>query len=784
MKTKNLSGLLLGTTVTSRRPPALEMVVIARGTFALAPNEPIKLIEGLFPLCQGAMTGDVFEEDDEEHRGEVVYSSDFAAYKPRADLLLRGACYAPGGAPVRECPVRFVVGSFAKNLRVIGPRVFSDDSPGAVISSPIPFTRMALSYKNSFGGPGYEQNPVGKGYGTRELPTIEGAVGVKSRGDRPEPAGFGPLSPHWSQRRRALGHAYGRPYREARAPFYSEDFDFAYFNAAPPDQRLPGFLRGDEDLLFQNLHPTLPILKAGLPGLRVRAFVNDREKRFREVPLSLDTLFADLEQQTVTLTWRGLDRVKEDDLSDVQTILLASEAMAEAPRAARYYNDQLDAFERDPLELKALGLESPPHAPLDEAELDPIKALQPKLDRLSDPDRERVLRAVTKAIESAKPHADIGPAIIAALHGAEKKPSAPVVAMKPGVMPPARRRSLLRPAVLAAEKAQRAAEKGGVALPGIEAISALALSDEREPGRGDRPADPATSHDFSEQDLSYKNLSGRDLRGANFEGAILTGASLRGSSLAGARFTYANLCDADLSGADLTGADFAMAILYGARASGAIFRRAILDYAFFGKADLSRADLSEAKGESTYFPEADLTRAKALRCHFHQAIFEGSRLPGADFSEAHLTRCFFGRAVAREAHFTGATLTKTSFAGATLERASIADAHGEGTIWQGAALSRADFSFASLPSSHFTESSADEANFFGADLRACRFYRASLARADMSRSNLFEADLCKAVLSGAKLVNANLYGAKLLQASGVGSNFTGANLKRSTLEEK
>src|SRR5262249_9198174 len=158
-----------------------------------------------------------------------------------------------------------------------------------------PFTEMPLTWANAFGGPGFARNPAGKGHGTIELPTIEDPSRlIQRRGDQPEPAGFGPLNPAWPQRAGKVGREYGKSYRDKRAPYYAEDFDWSYFSAAPADQQLPGYLRGDEELTFVHLHRDATTFSARLPGLRVRAFVKDVEARFREVRLSLDTLFADL----------------------------------------------------------------------------------------------------------------------------------------------------------------------------------------------------------------------------------------------------------------------------------------------------------------------------------------------------------------------------------------------------------------------------------------------------------------------------------------------------------
>ena len=96
------------------------------GRYILTP-----IVKGTFELCQDAVaepavtqlfpTGDEPYADDAESTGSPRYSSDFARYKPRADLLVVGTCHPPGG-PVPSCTVGFQVGQRGKTLRVWGNR--------------------------------------------------------------------------------------------------------------------------------------------------------------------------------------------------------------------------------------------------------------------------------------------------------------------------------------------------------------------------------------------------------------------------------------------------------------------------------------------------------------------------------------------------------------------------------------------------------------------------------------------------------------------------------------
>ncbi len=353
MKTKNFTPMPLGTRVTARQPRRPEMTVIVRGKFKVVQGGPLELIEDPEnPLVQGFMSADLFAEEDDERLGESLQPGDFADFKPHAEALLKGSCHAPGGVEVSEARVRMSVGAWSKSLSVVGRRVFSDSRSGAALSKPLPFSAMPITWANAFGGPGHADNPVGKGLSSSEAPTIEplGAT-LGSRGSRVESVGFGPINPQWELRKRKLGTNYGDAWKRDRAPFYADDFDWTHFQSALPDQWFP-YLRGDEPLSFFNLHREHALLETRLPGLTVRAFLRDDQGNVREVKLNLDTVFADLEDDAVYLTWRGLCPVREEDLKDIETLLVASEAL-DAPQPAAHYRALLEAFEADPLGFEA-----------------------------------------------------------------------------------------------------------------------------------------------------------------------------------------------------------------------------------------------------------------------------------------------------------------------------------------------------------------------------------------------------------------------------------------------
>ena len=278
--------------------------------------------------------------------GSPRYESDFAYFKPRADLLLVGNCHAPRGKQARWCPATFRAGEVSKTLTVFGDRRWERRGLSWRTSEPELFRTMPLRYERSFGGHKFAANPVGSG-GQRvkdeqgeefqPLPNLEDPRRlIESRRDRLPPAGFGPLSATWETRKAKTG-TYKKNYLETRWPWFPEDFDWGHFNAAPEDMQVEGYLRGDEELYFQNLHPVHSEYTSRLPGIRVRCFVNRRtspdaeQTEFVEVSMNLDTLWADMETEQVVLVWRGWTQVASEDHEDVQDIFITTERLTEQP---------------------------------------------------------------------------------------------------------------------------------------------------------------------------------------------------------------------------------------------------------------------------------------------------------------------------------------------------------------------------------------------------------------------------------------------------------------------
>ena len=133
------------------------LALLVKGTFDLQQDE-----RAVASGDQAFATGDEPYPDDDEGSGASRYSSDFAPFKPRADLLLAGHCHPPGG--VTSCDVTFAVGAQGRTLRVCGDRRWERHLVRRKATAPEPFQRMELRYERSYGGPKFAPNPVGRGH--------------------------------------------------------------------------------------------------------------------------------------------------------------------------------------------------------------------------------------------------------------------------------------------------------------------------------------------------------------------------------------------------------------------------------------------------------------------------------------------------------------------------------------------------------------------------------------------------------------------------------------------
>ena len=234
-------------------------------------------------------------------------SGELSPFLAKADVLFVGHAYPPEGAPSPRSTVRLAVlrngwALIDKTLTVTGDRATAELAPKA-------FQQMPVVYERAFGGLGHAENPLGTGVEAskgRSLPNF-----ARSAGEHAEPAGFGPISWAWPARRRRLR---GYPRKHLGEPIVElpDDFDLEFFQAAPSDQRTT-YLRGDEVVVLEGLHPGHDRLETALPGVRGAARVYTPDGVEINLTLHADTLYIDGDAEQCSVIWRGSFPVSSEE---------------------------------------------------------------------------------------------------------------------------------------------------------------------------------------------------------------------------------------------------------------------------------------------------------------------------------------------------------------------------------------------------------------------------------------------------------------------------------------
>ncbi len=305
------------------RAGAFAYTFVCKATFTLAPGK----------LALAAEQQPLHEVDRpwSDTVTSLYAAADLAPRKLRADVVLIGNAYAPGGVPVRKLVARLAVGEVDKSIEVWCDRTLRAD--GSLVNGPA-FDNLPLLYERAAGGPGTD-NPVGMApdrdaYGSVALPNLT-PPGARVGLDVVIPAtGFGPIAARWPSRLARLGRTADEllpsAWQDKPLP---PDLDMAYFNVAPADQQPPTLL-GDEPIVLENLHPAHPQLSMVLPGLRVSVKVNGPGGE-KPGQVRCDTLWIDTSREICCLTYRGQVLVGNPSEAGWVVVTLDEDASDEPP---------------------------------------------------------------------------------------------------------------------------------------------------------------------------------------------------------------------------------------------------------------------------------------------------------------------------------------------------------------------------------------------------------------------------------------------------------------------
>jgi len=642
----NETGLHAWTLPWQVKPPESAIVVIVKATYLLGDDGTLTLAPE-----QDLPSGDVPHEEEEEG-SSLRYTTDFAVFKPAADVLLVGHAY-PSDATVGVSNVELRLGNLQRRLGVFGDRKWGGFG---FESKPSRFEKMPLRWERALGGPLSEANPVGRGFKTGVLvPNLERPEALlKSKDDRPAPACLAPIAPTWPARKSKSG-TYDGTWLKERWPYLPADFDWSHFNAAPPEQQVP-YLRGDERFALIGIKPGGRGVEGQLPGARPRVFAQRTEEvggDFFEVLLRLDTAWFDTDANKVVLVWRGLYSSPDDDSPDI---------------AALY---------------------------VDVEHGEPTRSLEQV--------RERFLARIATAA--------VLPVAAMAFPGEPKQAAGAVILplpAPPGAPPAAEVLAKLAAGASFAGADLTGVDLNGADLSGADLTGAIlahanlcdAVLDRAKLAGAVLVGARADRASFVEADLTKADLTGAHLgravlQKAQLDGAMLDGvraggasfaearaerASVVGAALQDAKLDRANLRGADFTGADLTGATLREATLddvrlYDVRGDGAAFDKSAMPRARADRASLRRASFAGVTAPQSVWEAADLTGASFLDAKLPNALFLRAKLDEATLTKAMAPEASFRRASLKRARCTRANLMKASFERADLTEADLRGAN-------------------------------------------------------------------------------------------------------------
>ncbi|WP_437737749.1 DUF2169 domain-containing protein [Sorangium sp. So ce1335] len=779
---------------------AERLTVIVKATFALVHERCAEL----------APAADLVRADQpREGWGSLDEACETAPYLPSAGVLVRGHASAPAGETATSISVRVALFRDDRWLLNKVLHVFGDYTRAA--PSPRPFSRMPIVYERAYGGPHVEANPVGVG-ADAVLPSIVDPTAPT------RPAGFGPIARHWAPRRRLLARdqAPDRP-----APELDAAFDFRYFHAAPPDQQIE-FLRGDEWIVLEGLHPHYPLFRSSLPSARGLARLYrggaGGEDQGQPIELVADTLSIDADRLRCSLIWRGNVALLPGDTPARMRVV----AGVELPGR--------------PLAWPA-PLAGPPSSRVVPAAQGPVE-MEPESAR----------RPVIEDEITAETH-------VATLISGTAQPLAPFALAEPGSGPPVRRgtipgapwgtRSRATPlgpppramSHFTPEMEEALSAMSGLLAPWVEAHPTETTGDRDrappspvlpfvavtppppcEPPPGSVPfalpfARPGNDPSLRPDGLPPPPPSPEARDGQSpatvppssplvLEPVFAPAAPAPSRDVAAAPASSAMPAPASTraippppaSSRDVAAAPASSAVPAPAstraippppaspRTAPAAARpepetrglRAALLARLRDGQPLHDLELAGVELDGVDFRGASLERLNFAGSTLTRCNFASARLAGANMSGADLTDAIFDAADLTRADLSRATLDRAQLSSARLDHAELAFARGSSARFDGASLEGADLRQARLTESVFDRARLADMNGSKADVSRSSFVSADLARANLRSAKLKEASLPCANLDGADLrdadlAGANVYGVKLANAKSSGA---------------
>ena len=751
--------------------------------------------------------------------------------KARGEFLVYGSAYKPAALTSQPLLVEASVGEVSKRLAVFGDRQFNVMTG---ISAPKSFSCMPITPENAFGGEGFADNPLGKGFCEIPADPATGAVAswpvpnietperlLVQRGDSAPPAGFWALAPDAPARASLLGR-FDQHWEKNRWPHLPLDTAPDFFQVAPVDQRLSGYWRGDEKIVLRNLHPHSALLESALPGLRARCFVHrsggEAANNFSEATAHAETVWLFPEHDCGLILFRALAPVSDEDGDDVAHVFIELESLSGQPLPQAHYWQ---------LFQEKIGLAKPAKAePVAEAAAPPVAPMvvAPPAAPAVDVSLDALANSPAIAeIEKMTAEVDTQVKALMAQHGLTPADLEKYIA-NPGTSPAPMPLAEIEKSIAEVDaQMQQLMARHGIAPADLDRYMTPAASgsagEAEEVGRLIAEAEKQVHELIGSSGLNVPEMKAAlashpglaaaiddfltmGAKGASVDMAALMAqvaalapklampppaaepAPVEPVEAAPVRLDRQGVMARHAAGQSMAACDLSTIDLSQLDLRGADFSGALLSGASFAGSRVGGAKFTDALLQKADFSAAELDGASLVGASADGAKFVGSRMQKIDASKADFSGGDFSGA-----DLSGAMLAGTVFAGSRMaglqakacvaDKASFEDCDLSGAVFGESRCNGARFNGADLQQANFAGASAEKAEFFGVNAANSSFAGAHLGASRANASSQFpDANFC-----GASLQMANWGGVALNRAVLSEAQLDKADLSRAQLDQ-
>ena len=733
---------------------------------------------------------------------------DYVMPKTNPEYLVSGYAYTAHQQDKTKCMVRVTVADKSKEGVVFGDRYWDGDT----ITKPRPFEHLELSWKNSFGGADFPDNPLGTGLdlvdidGTRaiKLPNLESPTErIHSRQQRVRPFNFGQIRIDWPHRLQKMGSCDQEWVDKVGIGFF-DDMQPDVFNAAADEQiwKNKEALSMDEPFEIWNMHPDLQCWSGKLPPLRARCFIKRRQDTdLAEVALRPTTVWFIPHRTSYLVLFHGSVAIQEDDAFDVAAIMAAMEVHGQ-PRTLEHYTQvfevrsdvkqaSLHVFKDDelmPADMLAPWMES---MPLDQhSMLSKISRMGGERQGFPNGDFVGPIKPLTLAdmpimIERNEKH------LAEAMEEHERNRQSALAEVANATSAPSPEQQALADIYRNLDFNNGSTEIRRLPIsgpPDTQPLQEMVKSSrQRESMRSilresDRGPDMGSLHEAAA--FTRRSLNKLYLYSVHYQQGVVRVGEHRAMELRkrimqkyrlGKNLSKMNLTGADLSGMDLSGADFSEAWLEnvdfsGANLSGAKFKQTVLARATFLRANLDGADLVESNISEAVFDQTSFCRAhlQMLICEakttFRNCRFEDATIERLGFERSEFVQSVFRRTKLHSVSFRNCVMSECEFDDCGLVKTDVNDSSMNSVVMRDTSITNGTYMNTEFNGVEITGSKFGKTTFFedvafhdstltGNYFRQTMFREVPFSNVDFSESTFEQCDFSLANLQRCRLRN-------------------------------